>query len=130
MPCTLPSACPPFHPSVGVCADPVNHADARVTSVGFDESAGGAVLLSNYTAVLEGLLRLRQVCCCPTMVPPERIAAARRMLEVLGKHREDTQGAVEITQAQAQSLFAKLKQVSSCGRVEEPSIRLRDRGLR
>jgi hypothetical protein len=79
--------------------------------VGFDEAAGGAVLLSNYTAVLEGLLRLRQVCCCPTMVPPERIAAAHRMLEVLGQHRKDTQGAADITQAQAQSLFAKLKQV-------------------
>lgn len=32
-----------------------------VDSVGFDETQGGAALLSNYTTVLEGLLRLRQV---------------------------------------------------------------------
>ena len=106
-----------------------------VDSVGFDETQGGAALLSNYTTVLEGLLRLRQVraereppregdpprerrvccpaqvCCCPSMIKPERIAAAKRMLEVLGRHSKATAGAEKITLEQAKKLFEKLKQV-------------------
>ena len=39
--------------------------------------AGDAAVLRHYTSILEAILRLRQLCCAPSLVPPQRVAAAR-----------------------------------------------------
>ena len=71
--------------------------------------AGDGAVMSNYTSVLECLLRLRQICCCPSLVKPSRIAAAKQMLEELASHR--AVGGKSVSPEDAKKLFAVLKRV-------------------
>ena len=77
-------------------------------AVKFAMDAGDGVVMANYSSVLECLLRLRQVCCCPSLVLPSRIQAAQRMLDQLTVHRE---AAKKVSPEDAKKLFEVLKQV-------------------
>jgi len=43
-------------------------------------AAGDGRLLSSYSSILECILRLRQACCDPRLVPPERIQVAKALV--------------------------------------------------
>lgn len=49
----------------------------------FEQLREHDAVLSNYSAVLEIMLRLRQVCCSHELIPPERVAAAQAVLDRL-----------------------------------------------
>lgn len=56
-----------------------------------------------YSSVLECLLRLRQVCCADSLVPPGRLEQARKVLNQLAKDGP------KLGKEEAVKLFAKLK---------------------
>jgi len=66
--------------------------------------------LKNYSHILECLTRLRQACCSPTLIPPERIAAARRVLKIYAEY-VDQGDDVKLTSKQVQELILKLQGV-------------------
>ncbi len=49
----------------------------------FEQLREHDAVLSNYSEVLEIMLRLRQVCCSHELIPPERVAAAQAVLDRL-----------------------------------------------
>ena len=63
-------------------------------------------VLKNYTAVLEVIMRLRQICDSERLVPPERIEAAREVLKKLEKsHAEEK----KLTKEEAEELLHQLR---------------------
>ena len=69
-------------------------------------SSGDAKLIfKNYSGVLEILMRLRQSCCDPSLVPAARYAKAQEVLDLLSGRRGET-----ISVQEAEALFKILKE--------------------
>ena len=64
-----------------------------------------------YSGVLECILRLRQVCCDSSLIPPDRIAAAAAVLGKYGK--TSGKAAAPLTPEEASRLFSTLQGVLS-----------------
>ena len=78
-------------------------------------SSGDAKLIfKNYSGVLEILMRLRQSCCDPSLVPAARYKKAQEVLELLSGRRGET-----ISVQEAEALFKILKEKMSTGNAEE-----------
>jgi len=71
--------------------------------------AAGTVM-KHYANILETLLRLRQTCCAPTLVPEKRLEAARQVLSDFGIG--GLSSAPKLDAEAATKLFAKLKDVT------------------
>jgi len=83
------------------------------------DRGGRNAIMSNYSQVLEMILRLRQAACSLDMVPVERLQAARNLLEHLQSSTSSTKGGKKkkkaMTVEEASDLFKKLKGILDIG---------------
>jgi len=79
----------------------------KTTAIGIKVLGDDA--LSNYTAILEVLTRLRQICSCgTTCLPPERVAAANLALARL-EAGTDKDGSLSISKEEAVAILSRFK---------------------
>lgn len=83
----------------------------RASRMAFDIAlrVGDDFVLSNYAAVLESMLRLRQMCCSASMVTEERLQRARDLIALVDR----TSKSSELTKEDAEKLFNKMKSLLS-----------------
>jgi DNA repair protein RAD5 len=97
----------------------------------FDQLLEHDAVLSNYSAVLEVLLRLRQCCASERLLPPERIAAAEAVLSQLqgtsgrkgvGRGGKSDGGPMKaLSREEAEHLLAQLKKSMSTSAEDDGS---------
>ena len=83
---------------------------------GLQLSSGDAAVLSQFSNILECLLRMRQCCCCDGLVPTARLQAAREVLAALEQRRADSvDGTIRLSAEEAKALFLRLKGALDAG---------------
>lgn len=69
----------------------------------------------HYMSILECIMRLRQACCARSLVPPERLDVAAKMLAAAGKARRASGGAPDLSKEEVANLFTRLKRALDDG---------------